>query len=66
MGHPDRLAESFLKDADGHKPGDLPQDHLLPTPVRDFLAGFTQTEAFRDIRQEYEFILQYGAQWAVP
>ena len=60
------LADSFLKDADGHKPGDLPQDHLLPTPVRDFLKGFAQTEAFRDIREEYEFILQYRAQWAVP
>lgn len=60
------LADSFLKDADGHKPGDLPQDHLLPTPVRDFLASFVQTEAFRDIREEYEFILQYRAQWSVP
>ncbi len=60
------IADSFLKDADGHKPGDLPQDHLLPTPVRDFLAGFAQTEAFRDIRAEYEFILHYRAQWAVP
>ncbi len=60
------LADSFLKDADGHKPGDLPQDHLLPTPVRDFLARFAQTEAFRDIREEYEFVLHYRAQWAVP
>jgi bifunctional NMN adenylyltransferase/nudix hydrolase len=60
------LANSFLGDADGHKPGDLPQDHLLPTPVRDFLTSFAQTEAFRDIREEYEFILQYRAQWAVP
>ena len=60
------LAESFLKDADGHKPGDLPQDHLLPTPVRDFLLDFAKTEAFHDIRAEYEFILNYRAQWAVP
>lgn len=60
------LADSFLKDADGHKPGDLPQDRLLPTPVRDFLTSFARTEAFRDIREEYEFILQYRAQWAVP
>ena len=60
------LADSFLKDADGHKPGDLPQDHLLPTPVRDILSGFAHTDAFRDIREEYEFILQYRAQWAVP
>ncbi len=60
------LADSFLKDADGHKPGDLPQDHLVPTPVRDFLAAFARTEAFQDIRQEYEFVLQYRTQWAVP
>ena len=60
------ITDSFLKDADGHRPGDLPQDHLLPTPVRDFLAQFAQTAAFRDIREEYEFILQYRAQWAVP
>ena len=60
------LAESFLKDADGNKPGDLPQDHLLPTPVRDFLAAFTRTDGFRDIREEYEFVLSYRAQWAVP
>ena len=60
------LAESFLKDADGHKPGDLPQDHLLPTPVRDFLIEFAKTPAFDDIRDEYEFILAYRAQWAVP
>ena len=60
------LAESFLKDADGHKPGDLPQDHLLPTPVRDFLLAFAQTAEFRDIREEYEFILAYRAQWSVP
>ncbi len=60
------LAEAFLKDADGHKPGDLPQDHLLPTAVRDFLLGFASTAAFRDIREEYEFVLAYRAQWAVP
>ncbi len=60
------LAESFLNDADGHKPGDLPQDRLLPTPVRDFLLEFAKTEAFHDIRAEYEFILNYRAQWAVP
>ena len=60
------FAESFLKDADGHKPGDLPQDHLVPTPVRDFLLEFAKTEAFHDIRAEYEFILNYRAQWAVP
>ncbi len=60
------LAESFLHDADGHKPGDLPQDHLLPTPVRDFLLAFAKTAEFRDIREEYEFILAYRAQWAVP
>ena len=60
------LAESFLSDADGHKPGDLPQDRLLPTPVRDFLLTFAKTEAFHDIRAEYEFILNYRAQWAVP
>ncbi len=60
------LAQSFLNDADGHKPGDLPQDHLVTTPVRDFLLGFAETEAFRDICEEYAFILQYRAQWAVP
>ena len=60
------LAESFLKDADGHKPGDLPQDHLMPTPVRDFLAGFAKTPDFQNIREEYEFVLAYRAQWAVP
>ncbi len=60
------MAEIFLNDADGHKPGDLPQDHLLPTPVRDFLLGFAKTAEFSDIREEYEFILNYRAQWAVP
>ena len=60
------LAESFLNDADGHRPGDLPQDHLMPTPVRDFLARFATTTEFQDIRAEYEFILAYRAQWAVP
>ena len=60
------LAESFLKDADGHKPGDLPQDHLMPTPVRDFLDRFAKTAGFQDIRAEYEFVLAYRAQWAVP
>ena len=60
------LAESFLNDADGHKPGDLPQDRLLPTPVRDFLLEFAHTDAYSDIRAEYEFILNYRAQWAVP
>ena len=60
------LAESFLKDADGHKPGDLPQDHLMPSPVRDFLASFAKTADFQNIREEYEFILAYRAQWAVP
>ena len=60
------LATSFLNDADGHKPGDLPQDHLLPTPVRDFLIQFAKTDAFADIREEYEFVLNYRTQWAVP
>ncbi len=60
------MAAAFLADADGHKPGDLPQDHLLPTPVRDFLAEFAKTDEFHDIRAEYEFVLGYRAQWAVP
>ena len=60
------IAECFLNDADGHRPGDLPQDHLLPTAVRDFLMRFATTQDYRDIREEYEFIAQYRAQWAVP
>jgi len=58
------IAEMWLADCDGHRVGDLPQDRLVPGAVREFLTEFLDTPEYRYIKDEYEFILRYKAQWA--
>jgi bifunctional NMN adenylyltransferase/nudix hydrolase len=57
MGH------MWVQDADGHKPGDLPRDALVSTPVQQFLAQFLNTDDYKNILEEYEFVLKYKAAW---
>ena len=59
------IAEMWLSDCDGHKIGDLPQDHIVTPEVRRFLMEFINTPAYKIIKDEYEFILKYRASWAV-
>ena len=58
------IGHMWLSDCDGHRIGDLPQDHIVPTPVRTFLSAFLNTDDYRNIRAEYEFVLDYKTQWA--
>jgi len=57
------IGHMWLKDADGHKEGDLPQDRVIPTPVKQFLDEFVDTQEYRDICAEYEFVRKYRASW---
>lgn len=57
MGH------MWVQDADGHKPGDLPRDALVSTPVQQFLAQFLKTDDYKNILEEYKFVLDYKAAW---
>ena len=59
------IANMWLGDCDGHRIGDLPQDQIVTTAVREFLAEFVGTDSYKMIRDEYEFILKYRASWAV-
>ncbi len=58
MGH------MWVRDADGHREGDLPQDAVVTPHVQRFLSTFLDTPGYRLIRDEYEFVLKYKASWA--
>lgn len=58
------IGHMWVKDADGHRPGDLPRDATVTSNVRDFLEGFIDTAEYRMIRDENEFIHKYRASWA--
>lgn len=58
MGH------MWVRDADGHRPGDLPQDAVVTPQVQQFLSTFLDTPNYKMIRDEYEFVLDYKASWA--
>jgi bifunctional NMN adenylyltransferase/nudix hydrolase len=58
------IGHMWVKDADGHKFGDLPQDKVITTPTQKFLSEFLDTEDYKRIRDEYEFIIKYKASWA--
>ena len=59
------IADMWLSDCDGHRIGDLPQDHIVTPGVREFLMEFRNTASYKMIKDEYEFILKYRASWAV-
>lgn len=58
------IVSMWLADCDGHKDGDLDQDHLVPSFVREFLTEFQRTAEYSAIRDEYDFMRAYRAQWA--
>jgi bifunctional NMN adenylyltransferase/nudix hydrolase len=58
------IGHMWVADIDGHRPGDLPQDHIVSTAVKQFLEKFLTTPEYKAIRDEYEFILDYKVQWA--
>ncbi len=58
------IVDLWLADCDGHRDGDSPREHLVPTAVRGFLTEFAKSAAYRDIKDEYEFVTRYKAQWA--
>lgn len=57
------IGHMWIEDADGHRIGDLPQNRIVPTPVRDFLKDFMNKPEYKIIKDEYEFILKYRASW---
>jgi bifunctional NMN adenylyltransferase/nudix hydrolase len=59
------IGSMWVKDCDGHNPGDLPRDHIVTPVVREFLMEFRNTASYKMIKDEYEFILKYRASWAV-
>lgn len=58
------IVDMWLTDCDGHKIGDLPQDQIVPTAVKDFLSEFAKTTDYKAIVDEYEFVSKYKASWA--
>ena len=58
MGH------MWVRDADGHQAGDLPQDAVVTPHVQKFLSSFLDTPSCKLIRDEYEFVLKYKSSWA--
>lgn len=58
------ICDMWLKNCDGHRPGDKTQEHLVPSGVREFLMKFAATKEYKEIRDEYEFIDAYKAKWA--
>lgn len=57
------ITDMWLNDCDGHKTGDLPQDQLVTTSVKDFLKEFNKTSDWKLIKEEYDFITKYKLQW---
>ena len=57
------IFDMWLQDCDGHRPGDKQSEHLVTPAVRNFLINFRNSTAYADIREEYEFILNYRANW---
>jgi bifunctional NMN adenylyltransferase/nudix hydrolase len=58
------IGHMWLQDADGLRVGDLENDRLVPTPVKQFLVEFINTSDYKLIRDEYEFVLKYKQSWA--
>ena len=58
------IGHMWIKNADGHKIGDLPQDHIVSTYVKEFLEKFLTTPEYKQICDEYEFVAKYKASWA--
>lgn len=58
------IANMWLTDADGHKLGNLPQDHIVPSAVKTFLDKFILTPEYRHILDEYNFVNKYRLIWA--
>lgn len=57
------VGHMWVKDADGHRIGDLPQDHIVSSHTREFLEGFLETDAYKFICDEYEFVQKYKLSW---
>ena len=58
------ICDMWLNDCDGHKIGDLPQDKVVPSAVREFLEKFSKTVDYKNILNEYEFVKKYKLSWA--
>lgn len=58
------IGHMWIKDADGHKIGDLPQDHIVSPYVKEFLEKFLTASEYKMICDEYEFVQKYKASWA--
>jgi bifunctional NMN adenylyltransferase/nudix hydrolase len=63
MAYFSNIVDMWLKNCDGHRPGDKPIEHVVPTAVRDFMIEFSQTQAYKEIKEEYDFVTQYKAKW---
>lgn len=58
------IGHMWVKNSDGHKIGDLPQDHMVSPYVKEFLEKFLDTSEYKQICAEYEFVIKYKLSWA--
>jgi bifunctional NMN adenylyltransferase/nudix hydrolase len=54
----------WIKNCDGHRPGDLARDAYVPSAVRSFLLQFMEKPEYADILNEYEYISNYRVRWS--
>jgi bifunctional NMN adenylyltransferase/nudix hydrolase len=57
------IGHLWVKNADGHVEGGNQKEHLIPTPVKNFLEQFIDTPGYKYVREEYEFVTKYKIQW---
>jgi bifunctional NMN adenylyltransferase/nudix hydrolase len=58
------IGQMWLSNCDGHKPGDLAADKLVPPAVKVFLDEFIDTPDYKYLVNEYDYIHKYRAQFS--
>ena len=57
------LAETWLRDCDGSREGDLPRDAYVTPAARRFLEAFIATPDYAELRRDSEALPRYAAKW---
>lgn len=58
------IGHMWVKDCDGHNPGDKTTQKIVTSSVKEFLDRFIDTSDFKKILAEYDHITEYKASWA--
>jgi len=59
------IGDIWLKNADGHREGDLDREKIITPKTKEFLAEFLETPVYKQICREYEYIQNYRADWEI-